>query len=181
MWKEHHLDGTKRWQIDIQNSAVRIVSNAEYNNVRLDYAIISEDETAVLLNEAILRTFKEGHDQITAWRNVTAREYHGRDDLLDKIPKAVNFSLVKLSEGGWVITNACNPVVHFVAYLLKASIKQIAEAEGTNPDAIEIVHGDCWHHLRNVWFGKVIEHLGTSLGDILADGEYPTGCGDILW
>ena len=100
MWKEHHSDGTKRRQIDIQNSIVRIASNAGYTNVCLDSAIISEDETAVLLNEAILRTFKEGRDRITAWRNVTAREYPGRDDLLDKIPKAVNISLAKLAHGG---------------------------------------------------------------------------------
>ena len=28
---------------------------------------------------------------------------------------------------------------------------------------------DCWHHLRNIWFGAVIDHLSKTLDDILVD------------
>ena len=64
--------------------------------------------------------------------------------------------------------DTCNPAhAHFRLFV--ASINQFAEAKGMHPDAIEVFQGDYWHHLRNVWFGKIIEHLETSLRDILAD------------
>ena len=45
----HHSDGTKRSQIDIQNSILRIAWKSGYKNTILDSAIMSEDETAGLL------------------------------------------------------------------------------------------------------------------------------------
>ena len=35
---------------------------------------------------------------------------------------------------------------------------------------------DCWHHLRNVWFGAVIDQLGGHLANILGDD-----LGEIHW
>jgi len=32
-----------------------------------------------------------------------------------------------------------------------------------------VLEGDCWQHLRNIWFGAVIKELGKYLADELSD------------
>ena len=168
VWLQHFSDGTKRRQIDIQNSVIRIARNGGYKNICLDSGIMSEDETAILLNQAIQQAFKEGRDRLTAWRAVTARQYPGREDLLALIPLATDLTLAKLAKGGYLTTDTCNPARAF-RRRFKASIIKIAINEGMTQEEICLFEVDCWHHLRNVWFGRVTLELGEWLKDVLAD------------
>ena len=45
---------------------------------------------------------------LTAWREITKREYPGRQDLLDMIPSPCQLSIANISKGGWIMTNTCN-------------------------------------------------------------------------
>ena len=116
--KDHHYYGTTHSQIDIQNSSACIESHTGNTNVCLYPTIIFEDRTLVLLDEAILHTFKEGRERSTVYRKVTVREYPNRDNLLDNIPKRAGLSPAKLAQSGWVMTNTSTPSVHFAVYLL---------------------------------------------------------------
>ena len=120
-----HSDGTKRRQIDIQNSVLLIAKNGGFKNIVLDSAIMSECETVPLLNQAIQRTFKEGGERLDSWRKVTEREYPGRPDLLEMISLATEFTLTELARKGWIMTDTCNPARAFRRNL-KASIQEIA-------------------------------------------------------
>ena len=194
---EHHSDGTQRHQILMQNSIIQIASEGGYKTGTLSSSILAEDETGEMITEAILRTFKEGRVILDTWRAVTFREFPGRQDLLDLIPKAYQLTLGKLAKGGWIMTDTCNPARRF-RRLLSAAITQIALEEGMDKDDIKMFEAgkycfyffeliikcmyltkimclhiksllDCWHHLRNVWFGNVITEMGTYLADVLED------------
>lgn len=134
---EHHSDGTQRRQISMQNSIIRIAVEGGFRSVTLSSAILSEDETSEVLTDAILRTFREGRGILKVWREVTAREYPNRQDLLDLIPKPHQLTLSKLANGGWVMTDTCNPARKF-RRLFVAAIKEIAKEEGMSEEDIHI-------------------------------------------
>ena len=144
---EHHSDGTARHQTSMQNSIMRISSEGGFKNVTLSSAILSVDETSEMVTEAILRTFKEGRGILETWREVTAREYPGRQDLLDQIPKAAELTIAKLAKGGWIMTDTCNPARKF-RRLLKAAIIEIARAEGMSEEDIIIFEAGKYYNMK---------------------------------
>ena len=168
VWLEWHGDGTKRRQIDIQNSVVRIAKNGGFITVCLDLAVIPEDETAVLLSEAMLRTFREARARLAAWRRLTEREYPDRPDLLEMIPKPADLSETKLARGGFLMTDTSTPARAFRRGFADA-IREIARREGMADADIKVFELNCWHHLRNVWFGRSTLELGQYLENVLKD------------
>ena len=71
-------------------------------------AILSEDETLDMVTEFIIHTFKEGCIMLTDWREITKREYPGRQDLIDIIPSPCRLPITKIAKGGWFMTDTCN-------------------------------------------------------------------------
>ena len=53
--------------------------------------------------------------------------------------------------------------------MLITEITALAEKEGWSPVEINFFEGDCWQHLRNIWFGAVIKQLSKMLTDPLED------------
>ena len=158
-----HADGTKRRQLDFQNAAVRIPHGDSNKPVCINSAIVPENETSAMLVSAITRSFKEGSTMLEYWRTVTAREYPGRQDLLDQIAEGSSLSLAKFAKGSLVMTDTCNAARKFRRLMIEA-IKDAAKEEGMRDDSIHVFEADCWHHLRNVWVGAVVKHLGHHLG-----------------
>ena len=97
LYKEHHSDGTGCRQVQLQNCIIRIPTADGYKTITLSSAILSVDETSEAVTEFILRTFREGRAMILAWREVTAREFPGRQDLLDIIGEPEGLTLAKLA------------------------------------------------------------------------------------
>ena len=131
---------------------------------------------------------------IEAWREVTERLYPNRPDLLARIPASADLTIAKLAKGGWIMTDTCSAARRF-RRLLKAEIHKIGKEMGMTDGDIQIYEAgtltyhrflllyqrnntqyslldfnfvtDCWQHLRNVWFGAVVERVGTVLREIL--------------
>ena len=74
---------------------------------------------------------------LQTWRVVTQRVYPGRADLLALLPKPSDLSLSKLTNGGWIMTDTCNPARKF-RKLFMAAITEIAEEEGMTKNEITI-------------------------------------------
>ena len=53
--------------------------------------------------------------------------------------------------------------------LLQESIKKAAKEAGIPDDQICVFQTDCWHHLRNVWIGAVVNALSEHLSSVLAE------------
>ena len=154
---EHHSDGTQRRHISLNNSIVRIAIEGGFKCVTLNSAILSEDETSQVLTQAIVRTFREGRAMLQTWRVVTQRVYPGRADLLALLPKPSDLSLSKLTNGGWIMTDTCNPAREF-RKLFMAAITEIAEEEGMTKNEITIYEAGksyqymhvCIHYYTNI-------------------------------
>ena len=164
-YSELFSDGTSRRQTSIQNLIIGFLEDGGFKTVALSTSILAEDDTATSLNESILRTFKEGQQLLDQWRETTKRMFPGRDDILDLIPKSIDLTLAKLGRNGMVMTDTCRTAQKF-RRLLVASIEGICLEAGMSPDEIKMFEGDCWHHLRNIWFGAVIKQLNKSLSGL---------------
>ena len=87
-------------------------------------------------------------------------------NLLCLVPSAGDLSLAKLAGKGMVMVDTCNTARKFRRLLIE-QIRQIAIEKGWNEENIKIFEGDCWQHLRNVWFGAVTKQLSKTLAEIL--------------
>jgi hypothetical protein len=123
-----------------------------YETVSVDTAIIAEDETAECLSGCIEHTFNRCGDLLESWRSVAKRMYPNTPDILAGIPSRGDITLVKLGKGGTIITDGCST----------------ARELGIPDCEINIFEGDCWQHMRNVWFGAIIKHLSGWLEKHLA-------------
>ena len=48
-------------------------------------------------------------------------------------------------------------------------MKNAAQKMGKADDEIRILEIDCWHHIRNVWFGNVSKQMNKTLQEVLGD------------
>ncbi len=154
--------------MSIQNSIIRVATDKGNRPIALSTSIMAVNETFEMIVQAIIATFCEGGHLLDHWKRVTERMYPGRNDLLEHIPAASKLSLSRLAECGWIMTDTCSPARKFRRLLIEA-IVEIAQKEGMDAEQIKIFEADCWQHLRNVWIGAVIKHLGQHLGDVLKD------------
>ena len=53
--------------------------------------------------------------------------------------------------------------------MLITEITALAEKEGWSPVEINFFEGDCWQHLRNIWFGAMVKQLNKMLTVLLED------------
>ena len=74
---------------------------------------------------------------LTAWREITKREYPGRQDLLAMIPSPCHLSIAKISKSGWIMTDTCNAARKFRRLPIDA-ITEISNKEGMASNQINI-------------------------------------------
>ena len=163
---QHHSDGTERRQIKMENSIIRIATDAGFKCVTLSSCILPEDGTAESCVTAIAQAFREGRELLDNWRDVTSRMYPNRPDLLALIPSSSLLTLAKLSNKSLLMTDTCATARKF-RRLFADHIRQVALNNGIPDDQIHIFQADCWQHLRNVWFGAVIKQLSLRLSEVL--------------
>ncbi len=94
--------------------------------------------------------------------------YPHQPDVLDGIPSCDDVTLVKLSKGGTIITDRCSTARKH-RKLLCELIAKMSNEPHILENKISIFKGDCWQHMRNVWFGAVIKHMSTWLEMHLAE------------
>ena len=137
VYLEQHADGTSRRQIEFYNNIIRIAIEGGFKNITLDACILTKDGTAEMQRDGILRSFQTGRLMIQRWRNLTAKLYPNRPDLLAQIPMAHELTLAKLAKGGWVMTDTCN-AARLYRRLLMESIKQVAKEDGMTSEQITV-------------------------------------------
>ena len=57
---------------------------------------------------------------LTAWCEITKREYPGRQDLLYMIPSPFQLLIANIAMGGWIMTDTCNAARKFRRLLIEA-------------------------------------------------------------
>lgn len=134
---EQHADGTSRRQIEFYNNIIRIAVEGGFKNVTLDSCILTKNGTGEMQRDGILLSFQSGRIMIQRWRDLTAKLYPNRPDLLERIPKAHELTLAKLAHGGCVMTDTCNAARKYRRLLMEA-IKQIAEEDGMTVEQIAV-------------------------------------------
>jgi hypothetical protein len=82
------------------------------------------------------------------------------------IPDAEQLSISKLRNAN-LMTDTCSTARKHRRMWAK-EVKDEARKLGLSEDDMIVFEGDCWHHLRNVWFGAVIVQLSKTLNEILA-------------
>ena len=65
---------------------------------------------------------------LTDWREITKRNYSGRQYLLDMIPSPCQLSISNIAKGGWIMMDTCNAARKFRSFLTEA-ITEIANKE----------------------------------------------------
>ena len=121
----------------MQYCIIRIASEGGFKNITLSSSIIVVNGTSEMLVECILHTFKEGRGMLKACKQVTKRMYPNRLDLLALIPGLSKLTLPKLTKGGWVTTDTCNPARRFRKLLISA-ISDIAKDDGMKAEDIRM-------------------------------------------
>ena len=91
----------------------------------LSYASLSDDETLEMVTKCIIRNLEEGHSMLTAWREITKREYFGQQELLDMIPSTFKLLIANIAQGDWIMTDTCNADRKFRRLLIE-DITEIA-------------------------------------------------------
>ena len=100
-------------------------------------------------------------NRLRRWREVTAREFPNRPDLLELIPNERSIDLTKLTtgDGGAITTDTCNS-----ARKTRRLLVEMCEGQGNT-----LYEQDCFHHLRNVWINGVAKAISKFLTEYLHD------------
>ena len=89
-------------------------------------------------------------------------------DFQNEIPDKSEMSISKLAKGGLLTSDTCN-TARKIRLLLCEKIEEAAREKGLPEDEINMLEGDCWNHLRNVWLGGMIKCLNKYLNTALQD------------
>ena len=160
-------DGTSRHQTAIQNLIVRFLTESGFKTITLSTSIIAEEETSESLAASIMQTFKESGSLLEKWRDTTLAKFPDKLDLIAIIPKASGLTVTKLANQGMIMMDTCNSTP-FLQNMIQ-HIKDHGSKDGLSPDDVRIYEGDCWHHLRNIWFGRVTTQFSKTLANLLQD------------
>ena len=94
--------------------------------------------------------------------------FAGNKELLKLIPESAELTLAKLARKGWAMSDTCTPARAF-HQAFKKLITVFALSKEISKEEIQVFDADCWHHLRNIWFGRVTLELGKWLQNVLSD------------
>ena len=100
-----------------------------------------------MVRDSILWSLQTGRQMLDIWRDLTSRMHLNWPDLLARIPQANGLTIVKIADGGWVMTDNCNAARKYCMLIVK-TINQIAEEEGIPKEQIQVFES-----------GKVITNL----------------------
>jgi hypothetical protein len=95
--------------------------------------------------------------RLSRWREVTAREFPDRPDLLDMIPAPDGISIKKLNKGT-INTDTCNAA--------QKDRRLLVQEAG---DDVTIYQQDCMQHLRCVWINGVSKAINVFMRAFLND------------
>jgi hypothetical protein len=116
---------------------------------------------AYLSRRVFLLQYKEGSKFLGGWRTVLTRLYPHCQDLINMIPQSNESTLTKLAKNGMVST------ARKTQRLLCEVIRKLCFEKGLTQDKINVLKNDCWNHLRNVWFGAIVNELSSHVGKVL--------------
>ena len=173
--EQSHTDGTSVRQTAMQNFVVRATKDGVEKKISLSSCILSVNESADSIAQAIQQEFGHARSLITQWKDATTKLYPECPDLQDLIPDISKLCISRLGLKSFTTTDTC-ATARKLRRILNESIQEIAKEKGLSADQIMIFEADCWQHLRNVWFGGVSAAVSEHLREILADDlkELPT-------
>ena len=131
-------------------------------------AILTEDSgfKRVVLSGCIL--LEDSYALLDGWRSVIAEMYPDNDDIPNLIPLGSEMSMTKLAKRGFAMTDTCN-TARKPRRLIIEGVNRVMQEEGLSADKAKVREGDCWQHLRNVWFGAIAKGLNEHMTEILAE------------
>ena len=94
--------------------------------------------------------------RLLRWHEITEKEFPGRYDLLELIPKSDSINIDKLGHRGTITTDTCNAAQKVRRLLVEHINGHINEQ-------------DCMQHLRNVWINGVAKSVNKFMSDYLED------------
>jgi len=127
------------------------------------------------VDEVSASAFVRGREALQGWADLHRSLFP--DDDPDLFPEAEEFGLHRVAGGGLIQGDTCNQ-----ANKLKALMQEkIAEAvaaidplwstydDETKAAKVRTHQGDCWNHLRNIWFGAGAKALAATVKEGLLD------------
>ena len=90
-----------------------------------------------MVRDSILWSLQTGRQMLDIWRDLTSRMHLNWPDLLARIPQANGLTIVKIADGGWVMTDNCNAARKYCRLLVE-SINQISEEKGILKEIIKV-------------------------------------------
>ena len=167
---------------DLEASARYFEAEDGHLHIRTDF-ILDDDENprnvrvAFVLTDNILFSIHEQDLPVFRLVRLRARLRPGsvrnaKDVLLDLYSTDAEYSADALEEVYENLEEAGKRVLtHDVTDSDAAGVLETIakEEEGMSSDQIATFEGDCWQHLRNIWFGGVIKQLSKILATILED------------
>ena len=111
-----------------------------------------------MVRDITLRSFQTGRQMIDRWQEPTSIMHPNRPDLLERKPQANELTIVKLADGGWVMTDTCNAARKYRRLLVKPT-KQIAEEEGIPKEQIKVFEeGKVITNFYGIFFSTLTLH-----------------------
>jgi hypothetical protein len=136
-----------------------------FKSLILSTSTILKDELSETQCNSIVTTIEECGRMLARWAEVTEEMY---PDFQHDIPDKSEMSISKLAKGGLLTSDTCN-TARKIRLLLCEKIEEAAREKGLPEDEINVLEGDCWNHLRNVWLGGMIKCLNKYLNTALQD------------
>ena len=176
-WRQLFTDGTGRRQIHLLNVIIGIDGpDGDLVPMVLRAAMIGTGESAEQQVEDILEmAIKRGGAKLQRLREVFEELYPGVEH---DIPDIGDMNIAKFA-GGMITSDNCNGALK-VKRCMVAAVQDAIKHEYTAEEwdtftdkeqaaKLLVLEGDCWNHLRNVWFGRATNSITNSLKVKLKD------------
>ena len=170
-------DGTEKKQISLLSTVTQIQTvDDESETVILEGAFVKRGGTAEIeVDDVAALCFERGREALGTWTEIHYDMFD--DDDPDLFPETSNVGLHRLGGGGLLQGDTCNQATLFkrlLAERIKSECAKWDPAWDTYSDAkrdeIARTHaGQCWNHLRCIWFGGASKAVGAVVKDDLAD------------
>ena len=170
-WRQLFTDGTSRRQTHLLNVIIGI-DGIDGNIVPmiLRAAMIGTGETAEQqVGDILEMAIKRGGKKLARLREIFEELFPGETH---NIPDVSEMNIAKLANG-MITSDNCNAAMK-VKRLFVAAVQEAIKYEYTTEewdafseqeqtDKLRVLEGDCYNHLRNVWFGRVTNGITNRL------------------
>jgi hypothetical protein len=169
-------DGTEKLQVSLLTSNVQIETKDGAEDVILEAAYVTRGKTAEIeVGEVAASCFERGRAALAAWIKIHCELFP--NDPLGLFPDPAEFGLHRAAGGCLIQGDTCAQANKFKSLMQEAIATALEEHdpnwssydEKTKAEKMRTHQGDCWNHLRNIWFGAGANAIAAKVKEGLAD------------